>query len=124
MDARPRTDTLRVWGSPTLVRLMPRRNAEGWWDANAAAPPGEQLTAGTTYENAHRFPFNDSSPGFDLGGYGRGCNESTSRFTVDQIAFDPTGPCAPSKSRSSSTASTRSPPSGARGVRTPSPAPS
>ena len=86
----PQTDTLSVEGSPTLVRLY-LTNAEGWWDANVAAPPGQQLTAGTTYENAHRYPFNDGSPGFDLGGYGRGCNESTSRFTVDQIAFDPDG---------------------------------
>jgi len=86
----PSTDTLRVWGSPTLVRLY-LTNAEGWWDANVAAPPGAQLAAGATYENAHRFPFNDGSPGFDLGGYGRGCNESTSRFTVDRISFDPDG---------------------------------
>jgi len=34
---------------------------------------------------------NDNSPGLDVGGYGRGCNESTSRFTVDQLAFDPDG---------------------------------
>ena len=54
---------------------------------HVAAPPGGQLTAGTTYENAHRYPFNDASPGFDLGGYGRGCNESTSRFTVDRISL-------------------------------------
>ena len=86
----PQTDTLRVWGSPSLVRLY-LTNAEGWWDANVAAPPGQRLTAGRTYENAHRYPFNDASPGFDLGGYGRGCNESTSRFTVNQIAFDPDG---------------------------------
>jgi hypothetical protein len=86
----PSTDTLRAWGSPTLVRLY-LTNAEGWWDMNVAAPPGGQLTGGTTYENAHRYPFNDGSPGFDLGGYGRGCNESTSRFTVDRITFDPDG---------------------------------
>ena len=35
----PSTDTLRVWGSPTLVRLY-LTNAEGWWDGNVAAPPG------------------------------------------------------------------------------------
>ena len=86
----PQTDTLRVWGGPSLVRLY-LTNAEGWWDGNFAAPPGQQLTAGTTYENAHRYPFNDNSPGLDVGGYGRGCNESTSRFTVDQLAFDPDG---------------------------------
>jgi hypothetical protein len=86
----PSTDTLRAWGSPTLVRLY-LTNADGWWDMNVAAPPGGQLTSGTTYENAHRYPFNDGSPGFDLGGYGRGCNEPTSRFTVEALAFDPDG---------------------------------
>ena len=86
----PQTDKLTAWGSPTLVRLY-LTNAEGWWDGNFAAPPGQQLTQGTTYENAHRYPFNDNSPGLDVGGYGRGCNESTSRFTVDQLAFDPDG---------------------------------
>ena len=86
----PTTDTLRAWGSPSLVRLY-LTNAEGWWDGNFAAPPGQTLKAGTTYENAHRYPFNDNSPGLDVGGYGRGCNESTSRFTVNQLAFDPDG---------------------------------
>ena len=86
----PTTDTLRAWGSPSLVRLY-LTNAEGWWDGNFAAPPGQTLKAGTTYENAHRYPFNDNSPGLDVGGYGRGCNESTSRFTVNHLAFDPDG---------------------------------
>ena len=58
----PTTDTLRAWGSPSLVRLY-LTNAEGWWDGNFAAPPGQTLKAGSTYENAHRYPFNDNSPG-------------------------------------------------------------
>jgi hypothetical protein len=86
----PSTDTLRVWGEPAHVRLW-LTNPEGWWDGNFAAPPGQQLRAGTTYENAHRYPFNDGSPGLDVGGYGRGCNELTGRFRVDRLAFDPDG---------------------------------
>ena len=86
----PTTDKLSAWGSPTLVRLY-LTNSEGWWDGNFAAPPGQQLTQGVTYENAHRYPFNDNSPGLDVTGYGRGCNESTSRFTLDHLAFDPDG---------------------------------
>jgi hypothetical protein len=86
----PQTDTLRVWASRTLVRLY-LTNADGWWDGNFAAPPGQQLQPGATYENAHRYPFNDGSPGLDVSGYGRGCNMSTSRFTIDQLAYDPDG---------------------------------
>lgn len=38
-----------------------------------------------------RAPVPHASPGLDVGGYGRGCNESTSTFTVDELAFDPDG---------------------------------
>ena len=86
----PATDTIRAWGQPSLVRLM-LSNAEGWWDGEFAAPPGQVLAAGTTYANARRYPFNDAAPGLAVGGYGRGCNELSGSFTVDELAFDPDG---------------------------------
>ena len=86
----PATDTIRVWGERSLVRLY-LTNAEGWWDGNFAAPPGQQLRAGATYTGARRYPFNDNAPGLDVGGYGRGCNELSGSFTVDELNFDPNG---------------------------------
>ena len=68
-------------------------NAEfqgGWWTTDFAAPPGQDLAAGTTYQ-AKRYPFNDGAAGFNHSGNGRGCNELTATFTVREIAFHANG---------------------------------
>ena len=62
----------------------------GWWTTDFAAPPGQDLAAGTTYQ-AQRYPFNDGSAGFDHGGNGRGCNTLTATFTIHELAYDPDG---------------------------------
>jgi len=65
-------------------------NGDGW-TIDAAAPAGQVLTSGTTY-TATRYPFNDVGvAGFDYGGNGRGCNTSSSTFTVQTIATDASG---------------------------------
>ena len=62
-----------------------------WWSLDFAAPQGETLEVGT-YANAMRYPFQDpASPGLDVSGVGRGCNELTGSFTVTQITYGPDG---------------------------------
>jgi hypothetical protein len=51
-----------------------------------AAPPGETLVPGV-YDKAQRAPFRDQTrPGIDIGGSGRGCNEIEGRFEVKDLA--------------------------------------
>jgi len=89
----PPNDTLSVSANRQLITFSMNTNAEfegGWWTTDFAAPPNQNLTAGTTY-SATRYPFNDGTAGFSHSGNGRGCNTLTATFTVDEIAFDPNG---------------------------------
>jgi hypothetical protein len=58
-----------------------------WWYLDFDAPSGQTLTAGTTYPNATRYPFNGSGPGLAIYGEGRGCNTLTGSFTVTEAVF-------------------------------------
>ncbi|MEH1772880.1 DUF4347 domain-containing protein [Nostoc sp.] len=58
------------------------------WDLSFAAPFNAPLTAGTTYTNAARFPFQATNqPGLSVSGDGRGYNSLTGEFTVNQIIY-------------------------------------
>jgi hypothetical protein len=47
------------------------------------------------YENATRFPFNDSNePGMDFGSTGRGDNTLLASFDVLEVPFEPDGDLA------------------------------
>lgn len=62
------------------------------WTLDFAAPQGQALTAGTTYDNVARDPFQTSTQsGLSLYGDGRGCNTVTGSFTVNQAVFGPDG---------------------------------
>lgn len=62
-----------------------------WWTLDLAAPSGTALTAGT-YGEATRYPFQGANaPGLNLSGNGRGCNELTGTFTVQNVVFGPHG---------------------------------
>lgn len=62
-----------------------------WWSVNLAAPRGEELRPGT-FNLAERAPFRTGrSPGLDVSGPGRGCNEVWGNFTIFQVGFDSTG---------------------------------
>jgi hypothetical protein len=61
-----------------------------WWGATFAPAQGDVLAAGTTYKDAHRYPFSGSGAGMDVSGNGRGCNTLVGSFTVDQIGFSST----------------------------------
>jgi len=58
-----------------------------WWYLDFDAPNGQTLTAGTTYADATRYPFNGSGPGLAIYGEGRGCNTLTGSFTVTEAVF-------------------------------------
>lgn len=63
-----------------------------WWDLRLQAPSAAALSTGN-YEDAMRYGFaDDSRPGLDFSGDGRGCNTLTGRFVVYEAAF--TGPGA------------------------------
>ncbi|MDQ5808901.1 MAG: hypothetical protein M3320_09515, partial [Actinomycetota bacterium] len=54
-----------------------------------AAPPGEQLEEGVYY-GAQRASFREAGrPGIDIGGDGRGCNQTTGNFEVTDLETDP-----------------------------------
>jgi hypothetical protein len=65
-------------------------NYDHWWYVDLAAPPGEPLVEGS-YTGALRYPFNDSAPGLDVSGDGRGCNTLTGQFDVNEVSQASTG---------------------------------
>src|SRR5436309_972844 len=66
--------------------------AGDFWIAVLSGPSGEPLTPGT-YEGARRFG-DAGTPGLDVEGNGRGCNQTTGRFVVYEIGFDLRGDVA------------------------------
>lgn len=84
-------DRITLSGDAQHVALAIDGANGDWWYIDASAPTGQSLTAGQTY-SAMRYPFTDPGlAGFDLSGNGRGCNTSTSTFTVQAITTDPAG---------------------------------
>lgn len=59
--------------------------ADGSWSMNLAAPSGGVLSAGSVYNNAARWPFQDANAGLDVGGDGRGCNQLGGRFLIAEL---------------------------------------
>lgn len=81
---------VRVSGTAASVSVWVDAGDE-WWSAELAAPRGDQLRPGV-YLNAERAAFRTGrSPGLDVGGTGRGCNEVWGSFAVNQIATDAAG---------------------------------
>jgi len=77
--------------SPDHRSLRVGVQSSTWWTVDLVAPEGQALTPGTTYQ-ATRAPFQSpTTGGFDLSGDGRGCNESTSTFTVQDAVFGTNG---------------------------------
>lgn len=62
-----------------------------FWALDLAAPGGQALAAGD-YSGATRYPFESATePGLDLAGNGRGCNQVTGSFAVQDVVFGPQG---------------------------------
>ncbi|GCD44772.1 hypothetical protein [Streptomyces paromomycinus] len=87
---REPTAKITLTGDAGAVRVRVQ-GAEDLWDIDIAAPKGEQLRPGV-YRNAERAAFRTGrSPGLDVGGNGRGCNEVYGQFSIAQIATDASG---------------------------------
>ncbi|MFB6773460.1 hypothetical protein [Streptomyces sp. NPDC056337] len=90
----PATATITAGGDAEYVRFRVWVESEDdvtWWDVELAAPKGEKLRPGV-YRNAERASFRTGrSPGLDVSGDGRGCNEVWGQFSVNQIETDDTG---------------------------------
>jgi hypothetical protein len=65
-------------------------SAAVWWSLALATGDGSPLHVGA-FENAIRAPFRGSQNGIDFNGSGRGCNETSGRFDVLEIATDGSG---------------------------------
>ncbi|RDD84857.1 hypothetical protein [Streptomyces parvulus] len=90
----PATATITAGGDAEYVRFrvwVESGEDVTWWDVDLAAPRGEKLRPGV-YRNAERASFRTGrSPGLDVSGDGRGCNEVWGQFSVNQIETDDTG---------------------------------
>lgn len=85
-----RTATISAGGDAGYVRFRVMTD-DTWWDVELAAPQGEKLHPGV-YRNAERAAFRTGrSPGLDVSGDGRGCNEVFGQFSVNQIETDDSG---------------------------------
>jgi hypothetical protein len=88
----PSNSTINATASADDNSVEVNINGDTWWTLDFAAPQGQALTAGTTYDNATRYPFQASTePGLSLYGDGRGCNTVTGSFTVNKAIFGPHG---------------------------------
>ena len=88
----PTNATIGATVSPDGNTVSVDINGDTFWDLVFAAPQGQALTAGTVYDNAMRWPFqNPTGPGLSLDGDGRGCNTLTGSFTVKDATFGPHG---------------------------------
>ena len=70
------------------VDVDPIDSTQGlWWDFEFAPPAGQALHPGL-YTHAQRAVFREPGhPGIDISGDGRGCNNTSGRFDVKDIAF-------------------------------------
>jgi len=87
---RPSTATISAGGDAGYVRFRVS-NDTTWWDVELAAPIGEKLHPGI-YRDAERASFRTGrSPGLDVSGEERGCNEVYGQFSINQIETDTSG---------------------------------
>ncbi|MDQ4064505.1 MAG: hypothetical protein M3161_00475 [Actinomycetota bacterium] len=90
LEYTPANAAIAVGGGYRHVAAWIEGEDGNWWSADFAAPQGDILAPGTTY-NATRYPFNGPGAGMDVSGSGRGCNELTGTFTVDVIEISDAG---------------------------------
>lgn len=70
------------WG--TARALVSAANGD-FWSLSFTAPGGARLAPGV-YENAGR-SFDETHPGLDVEGMGRGCNDSSGSFTIVEVSY-------------------------------------
>jgi hypothetical protein len=77
-------------GTLTYLTMRVTSGSENW-SINLAAPSGENLHP-QVYYNVERAAFRTGrSPGLDVSGDGRGCNQVYGSFAINQIAADSSG---------------------------------
>lgn len=82
--------TITMSGTSSNLTLNVSGGSDNW-SINLAAPTGETLHP-NTYYNAERAPFRTGrSPGLNVTGDGRGCNNVYGSFAINQIATDSSG---------------------------------
>lgn len=86
----PANSTVGIGGGREHVSFGIDGGDGSWWSGDFDPPQGDIIAPGP-YENATRYPFNGTGAGLDVGGNGRGCNELTGRFVVNEAVFDPGG---------------------------------
>ena len=57
-----------------------------WWYLDFVPADGDVLAPGT-YNGATRYPFNGTGPGLSISGEGRGCNQLSGSFTVNELTL-------------------------------------
>lgn len=87
-----RNGVVRVAGNRTEFTVSVEGGTHGdYYSFQLAAPAGTTLTRGL-YDRAQRTSFRSAGrPGIDVYGSGRGCNTTSGRFEVRDIAFDAAG---------------------------------
>ena len=86
----PADGTISVSGTAQYLTFSVFTDTEFWF-VTIAAPQGERLHPGT-FDNAERAPFRTGrSPGLDVSGDGRGCNQVWGSFAINQIGTDQSG---------------------------------
>ena len=87
-----RNGVVRVAGNRTEFTVSAEGGTRGdYYDFHFAAPAGTTLARGL-YDRAQRTSFRSAGrPGIDVYGTGRGCNITSGRFEVRDIAFDAAG---------------------------------
>lgn len=78
-------------GLADFVNVGFNNTVDYWHFIFSTRRTGQPLTTGV-YENATRYgPLSGTSPGLDVGGIGRGCNQLTGSFTVHQVEYNYVG---------------------------------
>jgi hypothetical protein len=80
-----------VYGTRSAMHVSVDGANGDWWYLDFMPPAGDILAPGT-YSGATRYPFNGTGAGLSIDGEGRGCNELTGAFTVNELTFDGAGP--------------------------------
>ncbi|WP_261370247.1 hypothetical protein [Lysobacter antibioticus] len=82
--------TITVSGNAQALSMNVRSGVDNW-RIDLAAPQGQKFQRGRYYY-AERSAFRTGlSPGIDIGGNGRGCNETWGSVYIQQIEFDANG---------------------------------
>lgn len=79
-------EAFQSFGTQAWFRVFPREG--GFWVLQFGAPIGQRLVPGTYAGALRSNTFSPESPMLDIGGNGRGCNQSFGSFVVNDARFD------------------------------------